>query len=86
MIKITTAVIATLFVLNTNAQIKKGITLLGGQISANSSKINVGAQSFPIPNPYPVNPQNLVSKASLIGIKIGTAFKENKVIGINLSS
>jgi hypothetical protein len=86
MIKITIAFIATLLVLNTNAQIKKGNTLLGGQIAANSSKFNSVIQYVPTPNPYPINAQSISSKASLIGINIGTAFKENKVIGLNFST
>ncbi len=86
MLKITTLFIAILFATNANAQIKKGTTLLGGQIAANSSKTDITSQSFPLPNPYPINAQNLTYKATLIGINIGTAFKENKVIGLNFST
>ncbi len=80
MLKITTAIFATLFVLQTNAQIKKGSILVGGQITANSSKTNSVFQS--LPNPYT---QTNVEKSSLFGLNIGTAFKENKVIGLNFA-
>ncbi len=85
MLKITTAIIAILFVLHSNAQIKKGTTLLGGQIGANSNEINIINQSYPFPSPYPIT-QDITNKSLVIGINIGTAFKENKVIGFTFTT
>jgi hypothetical protein len=87
MMKILTALIATLFVLHTNAQITKGKVLVGGQISAGSSKTNILSQPFqnPLPNPFPTN-QTISNKLAIIGISIGKAIKENKVVGINFTT
>jgi hypothetical protein len=81
MLKITIAIIATLFVLQTNAQIKKGKVLLGGQIAANSNESKSVSQS-------PLNPYNQTNtqKSSLFGLSLGYAVKENKVIGFSFSS
>ncbi len=69
-----------LFVVCANAQIKKGAVLIGGQISASSNKSE--SQN---------NPPNLflnssVNNASVIGFNIGTAFKQNKIAGINFTT
>jgi hypothetical protein len=87
MLKITTAVIATLFVLNTNAQITKGKILLGGQISAASNKVSIVSQSFPSPFPNPLpSTQTNSNKATIVGISIGKAIKENRVVGFNFTT
>jgi hypothetical protein len=78
MLNIPTLFIVILFAINANAQIKKGTTLLGGQIAANSGKSNVVTQTLPAPST-----QNNTQKSSVVGINIGTAFKENKVVGLN---
>jgi hypothetical protein len=87
MIKITTLVIAILFVLNTNAQIKKGKVLVGGQISAGSSKTSIVSQPFPSPLPAPFpSTQTISNKVATIGISVGKAIKENKVVGFNFTT
>ncbi len=87
MLKITTAFVATLFMLNTNAQITKGKILVGGQISAASNKSSIVSQPFPnpLPNPFPSTQANS-NKAAVIGISIGKAIKENKVVGFNFTT
>ncbi len=85
MLKITTAVIATLIVLNANAQITKGKILVGGQISVASNKASIVSQPFTSPTPIPSNQTNS-NKATIIGISIGKAIKENKVVGFNLTT
>ena len=81
MLKITTAIFATLFVLQTSAQIKKGAILLGGQIAASSNKSSSFIQFTP--TSYT---QNNTQKASVFGLNIGTAIKENKVLGLSFST
>jgi hypothetical protein len=78
MLKITTLFIAILFATQTNAQIKKGKVLLGGQAAAGTSKSNIVTPSTPV-STTEINEK----KSSLFGINIGTAYKENKVIGIS---
>jgi hypothetical protein len=85
MIKITIAFIATLFVLNTSAQITKGKFLVGGQISVASNKVSSVSQTFPSPIPIPSTQTNS-NKAAIIGISIGKAIKENKVIGFSFTT
>jgi hypothetical protein len=80
MLKITTLFIATIFAVKANAQIKKGTLLLGGQIGANSSKLNIVNTSS-----LPLGPQTIDYKSALLGVNIGTAFKENKIMGLNFN-
>jgi hypothetical protein len=86
MIKITTAFIATLFVLNTNAQITKGKFLVGGQISAGSSKTSIVSQPFPSPLPPAPNTQTISNKVATIGISVGKVIKDNGVVGFNFTT
>jgi Outer membrane protein beta-barrel domain len=81
MIKITTVLFAILFALQANAQIKKGSILLGGQIAANSNESKEVSPGFPTPIS-----QTRTQKSSLVGLNIGTAIKENKIIGLNFNS
>jgi hypothetical protein len=81
MLKISTLFIAILFATQTNAQIKKGKVLLGGQVAATSNESN-GVSQSPL-NPYT---QNNTQKTSLFGLSLGYAVKENKVIGFSFSS
>jgi Outer membrane protein beta-barrel domain len=59
------------------AQIKKGAVLLGGQLGFNNSTSDYNST---VP---PNTPQNQKSKGANFGIAIGTAIKDNVVVGIN---
>jgi hypothetical protein len=59
------------------AQIKKGAILLGGQLGVYNSSIDY-TSSTP-----PNTPQNQKNKGANFGIVIGTAIKDNVVVGIN---
>ena len=85
--KITTIFAFALFVINANAQIKKGSVLLGGQIAVLSNKKEIVNQPYPYPGPVP-SPitQNTLQKAIVVGINIGTAIAQNKILGINFTS
>lgn len=80
MLKITTLLISTFFITNINAQIKKGALILGGQIGVNTWQTS--KSSSPLINPSPGN-QYIKNNSSNVGLNIGTAFSENKVIGLD---
>ncbi len=67
-----------------NAQIKKGTLLVGGQIYASKYKRDFYNSSYPTPQPNTY--QNDESKYVNVGISIGKAIKENKVIGFNFNT
>ena len=66
------------------AQIKKGTLLVGGQISAGKNDRSINYSSFPIPQPTPYY-QNDKLKYVNVGISIGKAIKDNKIIGLNFN-
>ena len=68
-----------------NAQIKKGTFLVGGQISAGKEERSNYNPSYPIPQPNP-NIQNDEYKYVNVGISIGKAIKDNRVIGFNFNT
>ncbi len=59
------------------AQIKKGAVLLGGQLGVYNFSSDYTS------NTPPNTPQNQKSKGANFGIAIGTAIKDNVVVGIN---
>jgi hypothetical protein len=59
------------------AQIKKGAILLGGQLGFNNSSGDYTS------NTPPNTPQNQKSRGANFGIAIGSAIKDNVVVGIN---
>ena len=66
--------IAAIFSLTTSAQIKKGSILLGGQIGFNDLKVDYN-------NAQPDQKNN----NSLFSISVGTAIRENKVLGTSIT-
>ena len=67
--KIIFTILLTSFGLITNAQIKKGATLLGGQISFGNRQFEDDISKYEYKN-------------SLISVNVGRAIKENTVVGI----
>lgn len=84
MIKNLTLVVLVFISFCANAQIKKGSILVGGQLSAGKFERDI-SNFFPIPQPLPFDP-NEEAKFLNVGISIGNAIKENKVIGINFNT
>ncbi len=84
MIKNLTLVVLVFISFCANAQIKKGSILVGGQISAGKFERDI-SNFFPIPQPLPFD-QNEEAKFLNVGISIGKAIKDNKVIGINFNT
>ena len=68
------ATIITILNLTVSAQIKKGSILLGGQIGFNDSKVDYN-------NAQP----DQKNKNSLFNISVGTAIRENKVLGASIT-
>ena len=85
MIKNLTLLALVLISLISNAQIKKGTLLIGGQLSAGKSEQFNNYQSFPIPQ-QTANYQSDNYKYVVVGVSIGKAIKDNKVIGVNFNT
>ena len=66
--------IIAIFNLTTSAQIKKGSLLLGGQVSYADVKSN-----------YNTPQSDQKNKSAYFNVSVGTAFKENKVLGVSVS-
>ena len=85
MIKNLTLLVLVFISFCAKAQIKKGTLLVGGQISAGKSDNNYNQSGYPFPQPIPYF-QNDNFKYTNVGVSIGKAVKDNRVIGFNFNT